>query len=1057
MAFVAAAFGQGITTSALSGFVTDKSGRAVAGAAVTVVHEPTGTKVEVLTRPNGQYTLAGLRPGGPYTISVSSSAGNDTRKDVFVDLGEGTTVDFPLGSGEMVKMEAFVVEGERGAVFGGERMSTGSTFASTDIEQVPTVRRNVQDIAQLDTRIALLNPSQDGEMSAQGQNYRFNSFLVDNVQANDPLGLNANGFATLRSPIPPEWLQALSVELNPYDLRRAGFTGALINAVTKSGTNRFSGVGYTEYTDLNMRAKNPVQITTANPPINTRESFRERVWGATIGGPILRDRLFFFLGYDDFRRQTPPPVLTQTLDANQVQQIIAKAKTYNYEPGSLGGELQNVATQKSYLAKVDWNISRAHRLALSYRRVEGQNPVFQFYGGTNTSLSNFWYDARRKTDSYTAQLYSNWSSNFRTEFSFTDSKYDGTGKPRGTPFPQVFINNGITVTRNSDNAVFQNGTLDLGTYAVQQQNNATTKTRNGSFFGEYSLGSHTLIGGVDYQRSEIADEFINNAYGSYTFTTLAAWLAGTPATKTQTVLAPGKTVEDAFGNFTLTTVGVYAEDKWNPIPRLTLTAGLRFDSPYIDETPTTIPTTASYSEASFRSAFGMSSTSSNDGNYTISPRVGFNYRFNTERKTQVRGGLGLFQGTNPAIWLDNAYQNRGVTASVTTTNATFSPSIANTATSAPAVAFINLTDPDFHAPAVWKANAAIDHALPFGGLVLTAEASFLQTRYGMLITDLNLKPVGTNPDGRIRYAGPISATTGGAGRSAAANAYTSSANYQNAGFSDVFKLGNTNKGGGGDVTLKLRRPMKNNWSASLAWTHSHYTEVSPMTATGLAQSFYNTRAVFNPNEDRASTSNYNIPHKVIGQLTYRINYFKKAPTTLSAIWQGRSGRPYSWVYFADANGDGFSFNDLFYVPSGPTDPKVRWTSTTERDNFFAFVNSSTLAKYRGEVVPRNSENSPWVNTIDIRVTQTVQIFRDVRAEVYANLLNVGNLLNDRWGLLNEIPFSYKRAVAGTTHDAATNQYIYTFTPATLNPLPVSTDAVSNASRWQLQVGMRIRF
>jgi hypothetical protein len=175
------------------------------------------------------------------------------------------------------------------------------------------------------------------------------------------------------------------------------------------------------------------------------------------------------------------------------------------------------------------------------------------------------------------------------------------------------------------------------------------------------------------------------------------------------------------------------------------------------------------------------------------------------------------------------------------------------------------------------------------------------------------------------------------------------------------------------------------------------------------------------------------------------------------LWQGRTGRPYSWVFSGDANGDGFTFNDLLYVPTGPTDPKVRWNSATERDNFFAFVNSSGLSGYAGNVVPRNSETSLWVQTVDLKLTQAVPIFGRLNAEVFANLLNVGNLLNDKWGLIRELPFSYKRGVAGTTYDATTGQYVYTFTPSTLDPVPITTDGTSSNSRWQLQVGMRVRF
>jgi hypothetical protein len=316
---------QGITTSAINGFVTDSQGKPITSANVSVVHEPSGTRASTVSRANGQFDLSGLRVGGPYTVTIAATGfPEDVRKDVYLDLGEAAPLNVTLGGTGtgLVKMEAVQVAGERNTIFSAGKISTGSTFNTVDVEQLPSIRRNVQDIAQMDSRVTVMNLSQDGEMSAQGQNYRFNSFLVDNVQTNDPYGLNSNGFTTLRSPVPFEALQAVSVELNPYDVRRAGFTGALINAVTKSGTNQFSGLLYGEYTDLNMRAKNPVT--------QARESFRERTVGGTLGGPIIRDRLFFFISYDEFKRQTPAPTLSLTLDPTQVSQILARARTFSY-------------------------------------------------------------------------------------------------------------------------------------------------------------------------------------------------------------------------------------------------------------------------------------------------------------------------------------------------------------------------------------------------------------------------------------------------------------------------------------------------------------------------------------------------------------------------------------------------------------------------------------------------------------------------------------------------------------------------------------------------------
>ncbi len=1050
----AVAFGQGITTSALTGFVTDQEALPVAGATVTATHESSGTRATATTRANGQYDLSGLRIGGPYTVTaVAAGQPEQVRRDVFLELGEAGLASFTLGGAAAtpapaVQMQAFTVQEARDTTFGAAKISTGTNFNATEIENVATVRRNVQDIAQLDTRVNLLNLSQFGELSAQGQNYRFNSFLVDNVQTNDPYGLNANGFAAMRSPVPLESLQAISIELNPYDVRRAGFTGALINAVTKSGTNRYSGLLYSEYTDERIRSKNPVT--------KVREGFGERTLGATLGGPIVRDRLFFFLSYDDFRRDTPPPTRQINIDPAQAAQIVARARTFGYESGDFEGA-ESLTSQKTYLGKLDWNISGAHRLSLSYRRLRGLEPEYPFYSGFNgTSFSNYWYEASRKTDSYTTQLFSNWSPNFRTEASLSYSEYDGSAQNRGAPFPEVFIR-GLNATRIQDGATITVGSVDIGTNNNQQLNSLFTKTRTASVWGEYSLGRHTILGGFDYQRQDISNLYVPYYFGAYTFNTLADFVSGNNASLQQTVLAPGKTVEDAVADFPYTTLGLFLQDVWRPTPRLTVTGGLRFDTPYISESPTTIPTTTNYSEASFRTAFGRASNTTNDGNFNVGPRVGFNYRFDTDRKTQVRGGVGFFQGTNPAVWLANAYQNRGVTNRITVANARFSPSITNTNVGAPAVAIINVTDDDFHTPAVWKANLALDHTLPFAGLVFTAEASALETHKAPFLRNLNLRPTGTNPDGRVRYAGPVSATTAGAGRSNSSASYANTANYANAGFADVYYLTNTSKGGGHDFTLRLAKPFRENWGASLAWTTSSYRETTPMTSTGVAQSFYANRASIDPNDNRSSTSNYNIPHKIVAQLSYRLNLFKRAPTTFAFTYLGRTGRPYSWVFFADANGDGFTFNDLFYVPSGPTDPRVRWSNPTERDNFFRFLQTSSLGKYAGSVVPRNSEASPWVNTFDLKFTQVLPIYKSVTTELYANLLNIGNLLNKKWGLVEEVPFSYRRAVAGTSYDAAANQYVYTFTPTTLNLLPISSDGASNTSRWQLSVGVRVRF
>jgi hypothetical protein len=257
-----------------------------------------------------------------------------------------------------------------------------------------------------------------------------------------------------------------------------------------------------------------------------------------------------------------------------------------------------------------------------------------------------------------------------------------------------------------------------------------------------------------------------------------------------------------------------------------------------------------------------------------------------------------------------------------------------------------------------------------------------------------------------------------------------------------------------DYTVRLFRPWKNNWTGSLSWTRSDFTEVSPLTSS-VAQSNYNGRAIINPNEDVASDSNTNIDDKFVFTLTKRFEFVKRFPTTASIIYEARTGRPYSWVFFGDANGDGFTFNDLLYVPTGPDDPKVSWASTAQRDAFFDLVNSTSLQDYKGSIVPRNTERSPWTQTIDLKFTQAIPLgYRDFSTELFVNVLNFANLLNDEWGITREIPFSYRRAAPATGFDPATGRYTYSFARAddvniVANEFPVS--------RWQIQVGARLRF
>jgi len=449
-----------------------------------------------------------------------------------------------------------------------------------------------------------------------------------------------------------------------------------------------------------------------------------------------------------------------------------------------------------------------------------------------------------------------------------------------------------------------------------------------------------------------------------------------------------------------------------------------------------------------------------DANYTISPRVGFNYQFADKYKTQVRGGAGLFLGQNPVVWVENSFNNAGQLNSIT-----------NGVASAAAPS-IDYTDPNFHWPSSWKENIAVDQELPWWHLVATAEIDTTQVNKDVFYQEVNpyVVPTGatTMPDGRIRYNGAITpGTTSTIGTAyvqpnAPTGYYTSVTNsattlYQNHGTAAVYDLTNTSKGGSQEYTVELSRPLINHWAFSLAYTYTHATQVDPFTSS-VASSGFTSQPIINPNDNIAYKSNYSVPNKFVATGTKEFNFFrlKNAQTAISAQFITETGQAYSYVFKGDADGSGITGEDLFYVPTGPNDPKVEWLSATEEANFFKYLaGTPDLAKWAGKIVPRNSTHAGEQSTVNLHVEQQLPLYYgDVRVVLFADCFNFANLLDHSMGIVDNFNNAFvTQTIAGTGYDKVTNKYIYTFNPGTLGQPTIYSDL----SRWQLQIGARLEF
>jgi outer membrane receptor for ferrienterochelin and colicin len=1063
------------TSAGVGGRIVGADGQPVAGAEVTITHTESGTVSRAVTGADGRYNARGLRVGGPYNITVSKAgAGSNTQEGVFLNLDKVNQVDAALNN-EVTTLEAVQAVAAAGSdVFSATKMGAGSNVTREQIEAFPSIERNLQDYARLDPRVSQTDKSRN-EISVGGQNPRYNAIRVDGISTNDAFGLESNGLPTPKQPFSMDAIDEISVDVANYDVTISGGTGGVINAVTKSGTNEFHGSVYGIYRDNSMVRKN-------EDGSNFSGFEDETTYGVTFGGPLVKDKLFFFFNYEKYEQSAAGPTFGPigsgasnivNIDPQQIEQIRAIAQqNYGFDPGAFAVSGADT-TGEEYGLKIDWNITDSQRFSLRYGTSDQSVAVFPGFGTRSIALSSYAYQRDYKFDTYTAQLFSDWNDVFSTEAKVSFRDYSAVRTPvSNLPSISVAVPTGPT----------SDATINFGTEENTHVNVLETETWNAFFAGNLFLGDHTVKVGFDYEDNDIYNLFGRRTNGVYSFSSISNFADGRPSSY-RLFYPAGGDLDNMAAIWGLKNLGVFVQDSWAVNNNLTVTFGVRYDMPMVDEEPvfnacaSSAPIAGGAGPSNCRNGgFGFDNSATIDGNNLLQPRIGFNYTFDSERPTQLRGGFGLFQGAAANVWLSNPFTNTGFgyidynLSSGFPVNASCMQPGERCFDADPASQIglipdgarqgtqsVDFIDPDLGQPSVWKANLAFDHELPWWGVVGSAELVLTEVKEGIFYQHLNLgQPTAVGQDGRLIYwdaAGrdPDSWNEFGANP----NGFrVKSRSGANSAFSDAIIARPTGKGESQQLTLSLQKPFNNgDWSWLLAYTATSAREVSPLTSSTSGSQWGNNNT-FNPNEETLARSAYEIGDRFTAAVSWRHAFFGDYKTTVSTFYEGRSGRPYSYVYDNDANGDGRFGNDLLYIPSGPGD--VLFGSEQEEAAFWQFVYSDEyLNSRRGTVAKRNEALSPWVNQFDVRIAQELPGFMSGhKSEIWLDILNIGNLLNKDWGQIEETGFPFGRGVVDYGGiDPATGKYVYRFNEP--DALRVYDDR--GISRWSLQVGFRYKF
>lgn len=1086
---------QGVTTASINGIVTDAKG-GIPGATVTITHVPTGTVYASVSRSDGRFNIPNLRVGGPYTFKVTFIGYKDFVQDnITLSIGQDQRIAAALED-NTTNLSEVKITASGSKVINSSRTGARETISRSQIENLPTVNRSLSDFTKL-------TPSANG-LSFGGRSSSFNNITVDGALFNNSFGLSGTlGGQASSQPISLDAIDQIQVDIAPYDVRQGNFTGAGVNTVVKSGTNEVKGTVY--YYGRGVRLTG-YHAGNTNVPITP---FDYHTVGVSVGGPIIKNKLFLFVSGEQERVSQPPatayvagrPGLSgsnvSAVQSSTLEDIKNKLKSFGYDPGAYENYVYRTSSNK-LTAKLDWNIDKNNTLSAKYFYLKS----FKDQPASNSGISNsdgktsVGYGTTRAPGPSTLPFYGSGytiNNNFNIGIVELNTRVTNAMSNKLTvgysalrdyraflgngSLPMVDIGNGIS----DDNGNVVTGASATATSFGSELYTAGNllSTNIWQFADDFTIysGKHEFTIGTSNQIQSYVNGFAPDYNGLYTYNSASDFINDKPAAA-YTLRYPASGSQLPLAKIKASIYSLYIQDKYHVTDNFRLTYGLRAD---YDAFPTSLAANSNAAALTFQGGTHVDVSKLPKNRIQLSPRVGFNWDVHGDGSTQVRGGSGLFTGSVPFVWISNQASNNGllfgsrtITKANDPTNSqlVFNPNVnANRPQNATANTSyeLDVADPNLKYPKIWRTNLAVDQKLPFG-IIGTIEGAYTKDIRAIYHQNLVLSDGFTTlpgVEGQIQYDSKNTTPAAAA------------ATAQNPSITGLYYMKNTNKGFSYFITGQLQKSFTNGFAASVAYTYTKSKDVNDGGST--ASTIWSTRYVAgNPNTDNLSNSSYVQPNRIIATVSYRKQYAKNLATTVGFIFEASNNGAVSYISSGDPNNDGAT-NDLLYIPKNQGDimlvrannasngtpdtrtPAQIWTQLN------SFINQDNyLSQHRGQFAQRNGAILPTYKRLDLHFAQDFFIQTGKvknTLEVTFDVINFTNLLNRNWGL-QQVSYSGFNNGATTVltymgKDAGTGRATYAFPyldPNTATPVTNSykTD-ISQFSRFQAQIGVRYIF